>query len=37
VDDADVAYDRPLGVWVPGHYDQTVDGEWVWTPGYYMY
>ncbi len=32
-----VAGDRPLGLWVPGHYDQTLDGEWVWMPGYYAY
>ena len=31
--------DRPLGVWVPGHWEQqyVVDSEWVWVPGYYTY
>ena len=33
----DVAFDRPLGVWVPGHYEQDAYGEWVWVPGYYTY
>lgn len=31
--------DRPLGIWVPGHWEQRdyVDSEWVWVPGYYIY
>ena len=33
------AVDHPLGVWVPGHWEQqyVVDTEWVWVPGYYIY
>jgi len=33
------ALDRPLGIWVPGHWEQRyyVDSEWVWVPGYYTY
>jgi len=32
-------YDRPLGVWVPGHWEQQVvtDTEWAWVPGHYIY
>jgi hypothetical protein len=34
----DVVFERPLGVWVPGHYEGDPDtGEWVWIPGYYTY
>jgi len=34
-----VNLDRPLGVWVPGHWEpvSVVDTEWVWVPGYYIY
>lgn len=34
-----VAVDRPLGVWVPGHWEEqyVVDTEWVWVPGHYVY
>jgi hypothetical protein len=33
------AYDRPVGVWVPGHWEEqyVVDTEWVWVPGHYVY
>lgn len=37
VDDVNGVYNRPLGIWVPGHYDLAGDGEWIWTPGYYSY
>jgi len=30
-------FDRPLGVWVPGHYDVDIYGNSVWVPGYYVY
>jgi hypothetical protein len=36
-DTVDVAFERPLGVYVPGHYEQDVSGDWVWVPGYYTY
>jgi len=33
------AVERPVGLWVPGHWEpRTVVGtEWVWVPGYYIY
>ena len=33
----DLAFDRPLGVWVPGHYEQDEYGDWLWVDGYYTY
>jgi len=34
-----VVFDRPLGIWVPGHWEEqtVVDTVWVWVPGYYIY
>jgi hypothetical protein len=32
-------YQRPLGVWVPGHWEERIVGsnEWAWVPGHYVY
>lgn len=34
-----VAINRPVGIWVPGHWEQRyyVASDWVWVPGYYIY
>jgi len=36
---ADATLDRPLGIYVPGHYEQSADDPttWVWEAGYYTY
>jgi hypothetical protein len=33
------AVDRPLGVWVPGHWEEqyVLTTDWVWVPGHYVY